>query len=554
MDLARYGAIDLAHAGPIVEAALGELAERDAVGRLWARDPALWRPDPAEQRELVDRLGWLSLPRSMRAEVPALERFAEEARREGVRHVVLCGMGGSSLAPEVFRLTFGSAQGCPRLIVLDSTDPGAVRAVDAAIDPAATLFLVASKSGGTVEVAALLAHFWEAAGRRGDRFCAITDPGTGLERLARERRFRRVFLNPPDIGGRYSALSLFGLVPAALIGLDLGRLLDRAGAEQALCGPDHPAARNPGAWLGAFMGGLARAGRDKLTLLTAPGIAGFGLWAEQLLAESTGKQGRGIIPVVGEPPGPAEAYGEDRCFVALRLDGAGADAPDRAVAALRGRQPLVVARLADRYDLGAEMYRWEVATALAGALLGIHPFDQPNVQESKDNTSRVLREAQASGHLPPAPPEVCLEIADAEAVASFLARATARAYVALQAYLTPGEEVERRLQTLRALLRDHFQVATTLGFGPRFLHSTGQLHKGGPASGVFLQLTYRPMDDLPVPGQPYSFGELIAAQALGDLQSLRARQLPVARVDLGADVLGGLDRLLAAVASFPRGV
>ncbi len=552
VEIERLVAADLAPAGAVLDGALAELADRDAARRLWEKDPSLWKASPGEQGEIVDRLGWLELPLSTRDQVPGLRQLADEVRQAGTRHVVLGGMGGSSLAPEVFRLTFGSGPGYPTLHVLDSTDPGAVRAVDAAIDPARTLFLIASKSGGTLEVMAFLAHFWEAAGQQGSRFCAITDPGTSLEALARERGFRHVFANPPDVGGRYSALSLFGLVPAALAGLDLARLLERAAGERERCAPAAPPERNPGLWLGAYLGGLARSGRDKLTLLTSPAVASFGLWVEQLLAESTGKEGRGIIPVVGEPIGSPDVYGDDRCFAALRLDGDDNQALDRAVESLRGTHPVVVARLRDRYDLGAELYRWEVATAVAGALLGIHPFDQPNVQESKDNTSRVLQATQCSGRVPDPPEDARLDVGDADSVAGFLAQAGRGEYVAFQAYLTPSAEVEARLQAIRARTRAQLGVATTLGFGPRFLHSTGQLHKGGPASGVFLQLTYRPTQDLPVPGQPYTFGTLLAAQALGDLQSLAGRGLRVARVDLGTDVAAGLAHLAAAAAALPR--
>ncbi len=546
--------MDAAQAAAALDGALDELVERDAVERMWDKDPSLWKTNPDEQRELVDRLGWLELPLSMRAHAADLRAFADAVRAEGVRHVVLCGMGGSSLAPEVFRLTFGSRSGYPSLIVLDSTDPGAVAAVDATIDPTRTLFLISSKSGGTIEVLSFLAHFWELSGGQGSRFCAITDPGTSLEALATERGFRRTFSNPPDIGGRYSALSLFGLVPAALIGVDLERLLACADDERALCGRSVEAPRNPGAWLGAYIGGLARAHRDKLTLLASPGIAGFGLWVEQLIAESTGKQGRGIVPVVGEPIGPADRYGDDRCFVALRLEGDDNTRLDAAVQSLAGRHPIAVARLNDRYEMAAEMYRWEVATALAGALIDIHPFDQPNVQESKDNTARVLEQVESQGALPAAPDEVRLDASDSDSIGSFLAQVGEGEYVAIQAYLTPTPEIEGALQAMRAGCRDQLGVATTLGFGPRFLHSTGQLHKGGPQEGLFVQLVYQPTTDLPIPGRPYSFGTLLAAQALGDLESLNGRGLRVARVDLGQDVQTTLANVVGAATALPARV
>ncbi len=537
---------DLGPARPIVEAALDELARRNAVERLWVRDPALWKPRPEDQSEIADRLGWLTLPRDMRREISDLRAFADEVRGEGIRHVVLCGMGGSSLAPDVFRIMFGSASGYPYLLVLDSTDPRAVQGVDQAIDPARTLFLISSKSGGTIEVLSFLEHFWQTTAQRGRQFCAITDPGTSLERLAGERGFRRTFLNPPDIGGRYSALSLFGLVPAALIGMDLERLLASGDSASVFCGVTDTHL-NPGAWLGAFMGGLARQGRDKMTLLTSPELASFGLWVEQLIAESTGKQGRGIIPIVGEPFLPPDTYGQDRCFAVLRLDGDDNAALDRLVDGLRGSFPLNVARLESTYDVGAEMYRWEVATALAGALLDINAFDQPNVQESKENTARVLEAVERSGPgaLEDLPSGVrAVDPADSE-LQAFLGSAQPGDYVAFQAYVTPDAEVEAALQDARQALAAHLGVSTTLGFGPRFLHSTGQLHKGGPPSGLFVQIVHTPAYDLPVPGRHFTFGTLLAAQALGDLQSLRSRGLRVVRVDVGGDAVGGAKRLAA---------
>jgi glucose-6-phosphate isomerase/transaldolase/glucose-6-phosphate isomerase len=373
-------------------------------------------------------------------------------------------------------------------------------------------------------------------GEKGDRFYAITDPGTSLERLARERHFRGVFLNPTEIGGRYSALSYFGLVPAALMGIDVRRLLEAATTERALCGADRPPERNTGAYLGAFMGGLARDRRDKLTLLTSPTLVSFGLWVEQLIAESTGKEGVGIVPVVGEPFGAPEVYGADRCFVALRLDADDNTALDRTVESLRAnKHPIIVRQLHDRYELGAEMYCWEVATALAGALLHINAFDQPNVQESKDNTARVLQSRSTD-----VPDDVVLTPGDLE---EFLGKLHEREYFAIHAYLTQTPEIVDHLQQLRRGVRDRRRVATTLGFGPRFLHSTGQLHKGGPPSGVFLQLTYQPVDDVDIPGQPYTFATLFAAEALGDLLSLHERGLRVARIDLGPNPLAGLAAL-----------
>jgi glucose-6-phosphate isomerase/transaldolase/glucose-6-phosphate isomerase len=539
VDIERYLSVDLAADSPVFDAALAELSEMRAIERMWAHDPTLWKPRPEDDVELSSRLGWLTLPNDylqLESEhLPELEQYATAAAREGISHVVVCGMGGSSLAPEVFRITFEAAKGHPQLIVVDSTDPTFIRTVDARIDPDRTLFLISSKSGGTLEVMSFLAHFWATTGGNSQHFFAITDPGTSLERLARERNFRHVFLNPTEIGGRYSALSLFGLAPVALSGVDVRRLLSEAAHERELCSPDRPPERNSGAYLGAFMGGLARSRRDKLTLLTSPGLSSFGLWAEQLIAESTGKEGVGVVPVVGEPFGTPDVYDKDRCFVALRLVGDDNAELDRTVESLRGKHPIVVRSLQNRYQLGAEMYCWEVATALAGALLHINPFDQPNVQESKDNTSRVLQMG-----LDNARPSDDVILAPGD-LPRFLKQAEPGDYVAIQAYLTPIDEVEARLQQLRAGVRNTRRVATTLGFGPRFLHSTGQLHKGGPRSGVFVQLTYQPVDDLDIPGQPFTFGTLFAAQSLGDLLSLHERGLRVARIDLGPNPLEGLD-------------
>jgi glucose-6-phosphate isomerase len=521
----------------VVDAALAELDQR-AVPRMWARDPTLWKPRPEDDVELSDRLGWLTLPDDFLARVSELQQFVTAVTGRGIRHAVVCGMGGSSLAPEVFRITFSDRVRGLDVHVLDSTDPGAVRAVDRAIDASKTLFVISSKSGGTTEVMSFLAHFWDLAGANGEQFCAITDPGTSLERLARERSFSQVFLNPTDIGGRYSALSYFGLVPAALIGVDLERLLTSAREERRRCSAENPR-ENSGATLGAFFGGLANAGRDKLTVLTSPSLSSFGLWIEQLIAESTGKEGKGIIPIVNEPIGAPDVYGGDRCFVVLRVEGDDNTELDRAVSRLQASHPLMQRQLASVYELGAEMYCWEVATALAGALLGINPFDQPNVQESKDNTARVLSSGDTT------PPESL----DAEGAARFLGRAGEGDYISLHAYLPPTPETEAQLQRVRDVVRNRRRVATTVGFGPRFLHSTGQLHKGGPPSGVFLQLTYEPTEDVPIPGAPYSFATLIAAQVVGDLHSLLGHGRRAARIDLGRDVTAGLDRLLRALST-----
>ena len=522
---------------PAVAAALSELAQGNIIPRIWQGDHRVWRDDPAE---IADRLGWLTAADTMQAALPGLREFAAAVQAEGCRHVVLLGMGGSSLGPETLRHTFGFRDGCPELAVLDSTLPAWIEAIDQRIDPARTLFLVSSKSGATIEPNALYAYFRQrtaaavGADRAGQRFAAVTDPGTVLERLGREQGFRRIFLNPPDIGGRYSALSCFGLAPAALLGLDVGRLLARAAAAQEQCAVASPH-NNPGARLGAIMGGLARRGRDKLTLVTSPALAGFGLWAEQLLAESLGKQGTGIVPVAGEPLLPPDEYGPDRQFIYLRLADDADAAADAVMTALAGKHPVMRLELTDRYDLGAEFYRWEFAVAIAGHLLGVHPFDQPDVQKAKDMTDWALEQYQAEGRLPALETDGSLP--------TLLAQAGAGDYLAILAYLPDTPAVASGLAALRRACARKYGIAVTAGFGPRYLHSTGQLHKGGPASGRFLQLTADHHRDIPIPGCPYSFGTLADAQAAGDLFALRQRQRRALRLHLGADPAAALELL-----------
>ena len=548
--------------GELADRGMQQLLEADAVRRIWERDPSLWKQDAAHQSEIAQRLGWLTVAGAMREQLTNLKDFAREAVEAGIRHVVLCGMGGSSLCPELFRLVFGSAPGHPLLWVLDTTDPVAIARVAQLAEPNDSLYLISSKSGSTIEVDSLFRFFFQRAQERlGDRagaaFVAVTDPGTSLERLAAERHFRGVFLNPPDIGGRYSALSLFGLVPAALIGLDLDLLLDGAERMARACGASVPPNDNPGLRLGAILGGAALAGRDKLTLLTSPRLAPFGLWVEQLIAESTGKEGKGIVPIAGEPLLAPESYGDDRLFVCTRLEGDENEELDRFVTALEGAgHPVMTMGLADPLELGAEFFRWEFATALAGVLLGIDPFDQPNVQESKENTLRLLDIYRQSGELPEETPDLTLgelrlygtsEGTVERALATFFGQARPGDYVALMAYLDAAEPVELALRGLRRRLLERTRLATTLGYGPRFLHSTGQLHKGGPNTGLFLQITADRPVRLPIPGQPYDFGTLQAAQALGDRQALRQHGRRALSIHLGGDILGGLARLTAAL-------
>jgi len=516
------------------------LSSWDASGfsrRLWAKDPTLWFPK--EQPEIVDRLGWLTLAAEMQPHVGELTRFGAEARSEGIRHVVLLGMGGSSLAPEVFQRTFGNEEGYPSLIVLDSTHPDAVRAVEAVVDPAATMFVVSSKSGTTLETLSGFRYFWsrvssvlDAPGRR---FIAVTDPGTPLEELARARGFRAVFPAPADVGGRYSALTMFGLVPAALIGMDIGRLLAAAGEMARDCGPAVSASSNPGLRLGAAMGELALAGRDKLTFIVSSTLYAFPDWLEQLVAESTGKDGAGIVPIAGEPLAAAGDYGDDRVFVAYHLEGDPVPATDGLVAA---GHPVITIPLTDVYALSAEMLRAEIATAAAGSVLGIHPFNQPDVQLAK-TLAREAMEADEDAADPIA--AVWLgEPAFVAAVGGFLARAHDGDYIALQAYVPRSAETEDVLRRLRARLVA--SGATTAGFGPRFLHSTGQLHKGGPNTGLFVQIVDQPSQDLPVPEVDYSFGKIIRAQADGDYRAMEGRGRRVLRIELGEKTLAEMEQ------------
>jgi len=522
-----------------------EALSAQVVDRLWAKDHRLWKPDP---KEIADRLGWLTVQDQMRQQLEQLQRCVVTGKGLNIKDVVLLGMGGSSLGPEVFRTLFGSQKGFLRLWVLDSTIPGWVRQVTKAISPSRTFFLVASKSGGTIEVMSLFAHFWnlvsKAKGNHGGKqFVAITDPGTGLEKMARDYEFGEIFTNPADIGGQYSVLSLFGLVPAALLGIDIVRLLDRAAGMAEQCRQQKDVEANPGAYLGAAMGSLAKTGRDKVTVIASPSLSTFGLWVELLLAESTGKEGTGLIPVAQEPVLRPQAYGIDRFFVYLKLKGDKTHTLDQAVQALvKAEQPVVQFNLRDRYDVGAEFFRWEFATAIAGHLLGIHPFDQPNVQESKDNTNRVLETFQSTEQLPEQanshPKNVAQDLSS---------RIQPSTYVSVLAYTTPSRSFETAVHRLRKALMARHRVVTTFGYGPRYLHSTGQLHKGGPNTGVFLKLVDRMTPDVPIPGKPFSFGTLAKAQATGDIQSLSAHDRHAVRIQLGRDQAATVNTITAAL-------
>ena len=550
-----------------VEEARARWQAEDRMARLWARDAGLWTG--GDEGRWLD---WLGAVDDALADMGEFKRVYHWVEGRYFTHGVLLGMGGSSLAPEVLRLTFGPQPEHPDWIILDSTDPAQIRTVASRLDYARTVFLVASKSGTTLEPNILMDYFFQQAGRvLGDKraaehFGAVTDPGSRLERVAAERGFRAVFHGRPGIGGRYSALSPFGLVPAAAMGLDVERLLRRARAMVTACGPDAPAETNPGLALGLVLGEAARAGRDKLTVFCSPGLRSLGAWLEQLIAESTGKQGRAIIPVDGEHPADPDEYGQDRLFVHVRL--AGDDDADQAhaVRALEAAgHPVVRIEVADRHDIGQEFFRWEMATAVAGSVMGINPFDQPDVEAAKVEARKLTEAYEATGTLPAEEPVATgdgLVLYTDAANAAVLAAATGGSrdpgallrahleragrgdYFALLAYLNRLDPVhEEHLQAIRHAVRDARGVATCLGWGPRFLHSTGQAYKGGPDTGVFLEITADPADDIEVPGKKYTFGVVEAAQAQGDFRVLLARGRRALRVHLGPDTHAGLGRL-----------
>jgi glucose-6-phosphate isomerase len=494
--------------------------------RVFDHDETLWGgPGP----EIGNRLGWLTIADRMLGQAGDLRALLEEVRGEGFTDAALLGMGGSSLGPEVIRRSFGDLEGGLRLHVLDSTDPGAVRELEDSLDLEKTLFIVSSKSGGTVETLSHMRYFLERSGGDGSRFVAVTDPGSPLIELARGAGFRRVFENDPNIGGRYSVLSLFGLVPAALVGVDVEAML-RSAQDGERSASDH------GLWLGAALGELALRGRDKLTFVVSDPIASFGLWAEQLVAESTGKQGKGILPVADEPLGDPAAYGDDRVFVHLRNSGE----PDARVEELAGAgHPVITIDAGGTDDLGRIFFLSEFATAVAGWALGINPFDQPNVQEAKDNTARVLEMSE--------PPQI--DEADDDALRGLLGQAAPPHYVAIMGYVQPSDEFDAAVADLRAAIRDSTKATTTFGYGPRFLHSTGQLHKGGPPTGLFLQLIHDGDEDIQVPEADYTFGTLKNAQAAGDLLTLRDHGLPAERVRLEGDPAQALRELSKRVQS-----
>ncbi len=558
-----HGAVDEAIAG---------LDAQHANARLWNKDGSLWKTHAATIEKIVNRLGWLEFDQTIDRE--RLARLQESVRGGRFRHVVLLGMGGSSLAPEVLADTFGPQPDFPSLIVLDSTDPARIRQVENAIGLDKTLFIVASKSGNTIETLALDHYFWEKTGKNGEQFIVITDAGSRLERIAEEAGVRDTFINPADIGGRYSALSYFGLVPAAVIGLDLPRLWASADTLLDASRESIPAQYHPGLLLGAVIGALTLAGRDKVTIYTSQSLRSFGNWAEQLLAESLGKEGKGVLPVVGATVGLPHDYASDRLFIYLRVDNdADVAEKDSAVRALReAGHPRLTIRLPDRFAIAGEFFRWQYATAIAGKLLGVNPFDEPNVTEAKEATNALLQVFQERRRLPAAAPlmtgaglelyadevtlaplrELCRQHGFAgsdvtQVIAAQIAGTQAGDYFAFLVYFTPNPAEERLLEQIQRRLRHVTKRAVTVGYGPRYLHSTGQYHKGGGNNGVFWQLTAAAAPDLAIPGGDFSFGTLFAAQAAGDLRTLQAHQRRALRLHLTGERELGLQTLLTAI-------
>ncbi|MGA7358005.1 MAG: bifunctional transaldolase/phosoglucose isomerase [Candidatus Sulfotelmatobacter sp.] len=553
-----------------VKTAISNWQSSDKMKRLWARDAALWTGS-----DEADWLGWLDIVEEQSAHLAELRGLAKEVWSAGFKDALLLGMGGSSLCPEVLRMTFGKISGYPDLHVLDSTDPAQVKAFENKIDIARTLFIVSSKSGSTLEPNIFKQYFFEltkkavGADKAGSHFMAITDPGSKMQKVAEADRFRHVFFGRPSIGGRYSALSNFGMVPAAVIGIDTKKFLDRAQEMVEACGPSATVEQNPGAVLGIILGTAATTGHDKVTIVTSPDISDLGAWLEQLLAESTGKVGKGIIPVDREALAAPEVYGNDRVFAYIHTEHATDAGSEAKLAAIeKAGHPLVRISMADIYDLGAEFFRWEIATAVAGSIIGIDAFNQPDVEASKIVTKDLTSQYEKSGSLPAEKPVVednGIKLFTDEKNAADLARAAggekslaaylkahlgrigAGDYFALLGYIQMNAGHEKTLQAIRHAVRDRKHVATCLGFGPRFLHSTGQAYKGGPNSGVFLQVTCDDAVELPVPEQKYTFGVVKAAQARGDFEVLAQRGRRALRVHLGSNVDSGLRMLAAAV-------
>ncbi len=549
-----------------VAASLDDWKNNNKVARLWQKDALLWSNTDENKW-----LGWLTITEQQLANLGALKRLAVEVKNAKFKHVLLLGMGGSSLCPEVLRMTFGKIAGFPELHVLDSTDPTQIKAIEKKLDLKKTLCIVSSKSGSTLEPNIFKQYFFErvkkAVGEKlvGSRFITVTDPGSKMQQVAEADKFWKIFAGDPSIGGRYSALSNFGMVPGAAMGLDLGKFLKTTQEMVKACGPNSAADSNPGVILGTIMGVAATHGRDKITIITSPGIFDLGAWLEQLIAESTGKIGKGIIPVDREKLAKPDVYGNDRLFAYLRLANKPNKAQDEAVAAIeKAGHPVIRITLPNSYALGQEFFRWEIATAVAGSIIGINAFNQPDVEASKIETKKLTSQYEATGSLPPESPffvakDAKLFADDKNAAAlsggktlgeilkTHLSRIGAGDYFAVLGYIPMNAENEKALQAIRMSVRDAKKVATCLGFGPRFLHSTGQAYKGGPNSGVFLQITCDDASDLAVPGQKYTFGVVKAAQARGDFAVLAERGRRALRVHLGKNLKSGLNTLAKAV-------
>ena len=549
----------------LVKASLDDWKKNDKVRRLWQRDASVWTGTDEGQW-----LGWLDIAEKQLAQMDAFKKIAGDVKKAKFKHALLLGMGGSSLCPEVLRLTFGKIKGFPELHVLDSTDPAQIKAIEAQVDLKSTICIVSSKSGSTLEPNIYKQYFFEqikkkvGAAEVGKRFIAITDPGSKMQQVAEGDQFRHVFFGVPSIGGRYSALSNFGMIPAAVMGLDVAKFLKNAQEMVKACGATVAADKNPGVLLGAILGTAAREGLDKITFISSPGISDLGAWLEQLIAESTGKQGKGIIPVDREKLGKPDVYGNDRVFAYLRLETKPDNKQDAAVSALeKDGLPVVRISVKNTYNLGQEFYRWEIATAVAGSIIGINAFNQPDVEASKIETRKLTSEYEKSGSLPPESPFLETEgiklYADekntaalqnsktlADALKFHLDRINANDYFGVLAYITMNKQNEDALQVIRHMVRDDKKAATVLGFGPRFLHSTGQAYKGGPTSGVFLQITCDDKIDLAVPGQKYTFSVVKAAQARGDFAVLSERGRRALRVHIGKNVKADLAKLARA--------
>ena len=555
-----------------VKEALKSLDEKQFTRRLFAKDPFLWKSDEAAVKAIRNRLGWLNI-NDFIDKADEIETFAKEIKREKIKHVVLLGMGGSSLCPEVARETFGSKSGFPKLIMLDNTDPAAVKDVETKIDATKTLFIVASKSGTTTETLSFYKYFHDVVKNKGvsnpgENFIAITDAETSLEQEAKDKNFRKFFTNPEDYGGRYSALSYFGLVPMALIGIDIKKILDNARQIEISSGAFIPSNANPSITLGTFLGINQKQGRDKVTFVLSESVNAFGFWVEQLIAESTGKEGTGLLPVEGEAIGKPEVYGNDRVFVYLYTSEDENEKNEKKLKALeKAGHPVTRIELKNKLALGAEFFRWELATATAGRIIGVNPFDEPNVAESKKNSKDLLKEWKEKGSFGEGEPVIqdgdvsiySNESADwmfeghRKSLKSFLngfvKLAKSPDYIAMLAYFLQTPEREKTLQSIRTKLRDNLKVATTLGYGPRYMHSTGQLHKGGPNAGVMILLTYDAEADLPIPGNEYGFATLQRAQALGDFRSLNNKNRRVIRIHLGKNVEQSLKKLESSLKS-----